>query len=174
MDTQALKIPGNEPDAAEWAEVVGGFFRNFALIELLTIEFVTRMADPFKYKSMKKKFLAQRLTWIVDNIHEHTSSDPEKVEELIAILESIREESYFRNVLAHGAAGFSFPKQGEIGNPALAGVLNFKPEDDAQDAELISMEEIKGRRDEAAALAGKLLASLNGLELTVAAEAEDA
>ncbi|MDB5047388.1 MAG: hypothetical protein JWO30_459 [Fibrobacteres bacterium] len=174
MDTQALKIPGNEPDAAEWADAVGGFFRNFAVIELLTIEFVTRMADPFKYKSMKKKFLAQRLTWIIDNIHEHTVSDPEKIQELIGILESIREESYFRNVLAHGAAGFAFPAEGAGGSQTLKGVMNFKPEDDTQDAELISMEEIKGRRDEAAALAGKLLASLNGLELTVAAGAESA
>lgn len=162
MNTQALKLDGIASQSAEWTLAVGEYFRNFALIELLSIEFVARMADPFKYKSMKKKFLPQRLTWICENIHERTSSDAEKAEAIIEILEGIREESYFRNVLAHGAAGFSAP-EGD-GTPSLIGVLNFKPEDDAQDAEMISLEEIQGRARESASLAGRLLEGLNGLE----------
>ena len=65
-------------------------------------------------------------------------------------------------MLAHGAAAFSDP-EGDA-SPSLIGVLNFKPDDDAQDAERISLEEIKGRGEEAAALAAKLLACLNGME----------
>jgi hypothetical protein len=86
----------------------------------------------------------------------------EKAEELVALLDEIREESYFRNILAHGAAGLAFPEG--AGSPALVGVLNFKPDDDSQDAEMISLEEIEGRRDESGRLAGKLLGCLNQLE----------
>lgn len=161
MNTLALKPDAETAEAAEWTLAVGAFFRNFALIELLSVEFVARMADPFKYKSMKKKFLAQRLAWIAETLHERTS-DADKAAEVIEVLESIREESYFRNILAHGAAGFSKP-EGDA-SPSLIGILNFKPEDDSQDAEMISLEEIQGRRDESAALAAKLLACLNGLE----------
>jgi hypothetical protein len=169
MNTQALNTADTGAQTSEWIQAVGGFFRNFALIELLTVEFVARMADPFKYKSMKKKFLAQRLTWIAESIHEHSPSDPDKIEALIGILDAIREESYFRNVLAHGAAGFAFAGGAEA-EPSLTGILNFKPDDETQDAEMISLEEIQGRRDESASLAKQLLESLNGLELTKLAQ----
>jgi hypothetical protein len=165
MNTQAINPAETGAETSEWIQAVGGFFRNFALIELLTVEFVVRMADSFKYKSMKKKFLPQRLTWIADSIHEHCQSDPDKIASLIEILDAIREASYFRNVLAHGAAGFAFPG-GADAEPSLTGVLNFKPDDETQDAEMVSLEEIQGRRDESASLARQLLESLNGLELT--------
>lgn len=164
MKTQTLDLETLNAGSAEWIAAVGGYFRNFAVIELLSVEFVLRMADPFKYKSMKKKFLAQRLTWIMENIHERCASGEEQAQELIEVLESIREESYFRNVLAHGSAGLAFPEGEGTGAPALTGVLNFKPDDDSRDAEVISQEEILGRRDEAGALAGKLLACLNRME----------
>ncbi len=174
MNTQAINPAETGSQTTEWIQAVGGFFRNFALIELLTIQFAARMADPFKYKSMKKKFLPQRLTWISDNIHEHCAAGADKIDSLIEILDAIREQSYFRNVLAHGAAGFSFPgtEEGAVAaQAALVGVLNFKPDDDTQDAEMISLEEIRGRCEESSSLAKRLLDALNGLELSKLAQA---
>jgi hypothetical protein len=164
MNTKALDLSALNAQSQAWTTAVGEYFRNFALIEWLTVELLHRMADPFKYKSTKKKFLPQKLTWIIDNLHERADGDEEKAEALIELLESIREETYFRNVAAHGALGLVFPPEG--GNPSLSGILNFKPDDESQDAEMISLEEIQGRRDEAAALAAKLLDAMNSMEFT--------
>lgn len=164
MNTSNIQIDPNNPQAMEWADTVGRFFRSFAMIELLTVEFARRMADPFKFKSMKKKFLAQRLTWISDTIHEKAGANRDKAEELIGILDDIRELSYFRNILAHGALAFSFPEGEGKESPAIAGILNFKPDDEDEESELIATGEIKERLEESDALARKLLALLNQFE----------
>lgn len=166
MNTTAIQIDPNNPQAMEWADTVGRFFRSFALIELLTVEFARRMADPFKFKSMKKKFLAQRLTWISDTIHEKAGGNPEKADELIEALDDIREISYFRNILAHGALAFSFPEGESKDSPAIAGILNFKPDDEDVESELIPIGNIKEKLEESEALARKLLDLLNQLEFT--------
>lgn len=160
MNINSIQIDETSPQAALWVETVGGFFRNFALIEWVTVEFARRMADPFKFKSMKKKFLAQRLTWISDNIHEQPAPNPEKAAALIELLDQVRELSYFRNILAHAALGFSVPGADKAGTPSLAGVLNYKPDDEDEESELISIADIKERLEESAALAKGLLESL--------------
>lgn len=170
MDMQKIRISETTPNAPEWADAVGRFFLNFALIELVTTEFIKRMAAEFKYKSMKKKFLSQKLTWIIDNLSDSTDADKATIRETIAVLEEIRELSFFRNVLAHAALGFEFPGQGGDGKPALAGVLNFKPDDEDEESELIPLEEIRERSAESAALAGKILDLLNGMELSKVTE----
>jgi hypothetical protein len=161
MNAKTLLFSDSDPVSLEWAQALGGFFRNFGMIELLTIELTARMADAHKAKSLRKKFLNQRLNWIVDNVHERTSSGAEKVEALIEALEGIRELAPFRNVLAHGALGLSLPEDGEAA--AIAGILNFKPEDGDKEEELIPLEAVREKAAESAALARILADSLNAM-----------
>lgn len=161
LNTKAIRIAETDPITVEWAQSVGRFFQNFGMIELLTIEFTARMADPNKAKSLRKKFLSQRLNWIIDNLGERVTEGAEGTDALIETLESIREMAPFRNVLAHGALGLSFPGDGAAAS--IAGVLNFKPDDDDKETELIGLEEVKEKAAETAVLAGSLLSSLNSM-----------
>ena len=54
------------------------------------------------------------------------------------------------------------------GDKALSviGMLNYRPDDGDQEAEIVSLEEVKGRMEEAVALAGKLAGYFNGLKFT--------
>jgi hypothetical protein len=169
MNTQNLPIAENTPQSQKWSNTVGGFFQGFGTIELITTEFIKRMAAPFKYKSMKKKFLSQKLSWIIDNLSDRSNAGRETRLETIGILEEIRELSYFRNILAHAAMGFSPNEDSgndESGKPTPAGILNFKPDDDEEDSEFTSLEDIQEKSDDLAVLAKRLLDLLNGMELT--------
>ncbi|GEM_PF-3174692 len=170
MNMQKLQIDANTPDAVAWANTVGGFFRNFGVIELIITEFLKRMAVEYKYKSMKKKFLSQKLSWIIDGLSDRTNADKGTIRETIEVLEEIRGLSIFRNVLAHAAAGFDVSEPSGEQAPALVGALNFKPEDEDEESELIPLEEIKEKAAESEALAKRLLGLLNGMELTQAPE----
>jgi len=161
MNAKTFLFSDSDPHTLEWTQALGGFFRNFGMLELLTIEFTARMADPHKARSLKKKFLNQRLNWIVDNLHELASAETEEVEALIAALEEVRELAPFRNVLAHGALGLSLPEKG--GPAAIAGILNFKPEDGDKEEESIPLEAVREKAAECAALAKILDASLNSM-----------
>ena len=50
------------------------------------------------------------------------------------------------------------------GSAAVIGMLNYRPDDGDQEAEIVSLEEVKGRMEDAVALAGKLAGLFNGLK----------
>ncbi len=170
MDMQKIRISETAPNAREWADAVGRFFLNFGLIELVTTEFIKRMASEFKYKSMKKKFLSQKLTWIIDGLSDSSNADRQTRLDTVEALEAIRELSIFRNVLAHAALGVDVSDQAGGADCKLTGALNFKPDDEDEESELISLEEIRERMIETESLAKRLLDLLNGMELKQAAE----
>ncbi|MDB5103057.1 MAG: hypothetical protein JWP91_746 [Fibrobacteres bacterium] len=165
MDTKTIKIAADDPLTREWAEVTGRFFLNLGMIEFLAMEFIVKMADGYKYKSIKKKFLSQKLTWIIENLAECSDAPPETVEAIHETLEEIRQLSFFRNVVANGAIGLAMADGNGKDAPAISGILNYRPEDTDQDAEIVSLEEVKGRVAESEDLARKLLDHLNGIRL---------
>jgi hypothetical protein len=166
METKMLRMPENDALTLEWANTVGRFFQAFGMIETIAMEFIVKMADGYKYKSIKKKFLSQKITWIIENLGEHTDSPQEKIEAIHETLEEIRQLSFFRNVLAHGAVGLAKAGGTEKEAPGIAGILNYRPEDTDQDAEIISLDEVKGRVQESEELARKLLDQLQGITFT--------
>ncbi|MDQ3003317.1 MAG: hypothetical protein M3Y08_18915 [Fibrobacterota bacterium] len=166
MNTKPIQIPGNDTQATEWANVTGRFFQAFGTIEFIVMEFIVKMASGFKFKSIKKKYLSQKLTWIIDSLGEHTDAPQEKIEEINDTLEEIRKLSFFRNVLAHGAIGYSEPGKDGREEPSILGLLNYRPDDTDQDAEIISLDELKCRLGETEDLARKLLDLLNGIRFS--------
>lgn len=167
MKQLQLQIGDTSPESQNWSLTIGRFFQAFAIIELITTEFINRMAGPFKYKSMKKKFLSQKLTWIIENLSDHTKANREARLAIIDALEEIRDLSHFRNILAHASVGLKpYPNSNETEMPTLAGILNFKPDEDEQDFEFISLEDIKEKSEESETLAKKFLDCLNEMVLT--------
>lgn len=166
MNTKPIQIPGNDPQALEWANVTGRFFQTFGTLEFIVMEFIVKMASGFKFKSIKKKYLSQKLTWIIESLGEHTDAPQEKIEEINDTLEEIRKLSFFRNVLAHGAIGYSEPGKDGREEPSILGLLNYRPDDTDQDAEIISLDELKGRLGETEDLARKLLDLLNEIRFS--------
>ena len=171
MDTKTIRIAADNPLNVEWANALGSFFRNFGMIEFLAMEFIVKMADGYKYKSIKKKYLSQKITWIIENLGEHTDSPKEQVDAIIETLEEIRQLSFFRNILSHGALGLSKPGENGKAAPEVVGILNYRPEDSDQEAEIISLEELSGRVAESEELVRKILDQLNGIGFTAIAQA---
>jgi hypothetical protein len=161
--SRTIRLPENDTTAQEWAMAVGGFFLAMGLLESITMEFVARMAAGFKFKSIKKKYLSQKLTFVIEGLAEHSDADASMISEIQDALEEVRQLSFFRNVLAHGAMGLSGQEAGGTA-PRITGLLNYRPDDTDQDAEIVSLDEIKGRLGEAEALAAKLAGMFNGLK----------
>lgn len=159
---RTIRLPENDATAQEWAAAVGRFFQALGLLETVTMEFVAQMAAGFKFKSIKKKYLSQKLTFVIEGLAEHSDADAGAVSEIQDALEEVRQLSFFRNVLAHGATGLS--REDGNGAPKITGLLNYRPDDTDQEAEIVSLEEIKGRLEEAEALAVKLAGLFNGLK----------
>ncbi|MEO6096962.1 MAG: hypothetical protein ABIW76_15300 [Fibrobacteria bacterium] len=146
----------------EWAASVGRFFQAMGLLETITMEFVAQMAAGFKFKSLKKKYLSQKLTFVIEGLAEHSDADAPTVAGIQDALEALRQLSFFRNVLAHGAMGLSgWDAEGPV--PRFTGLLNYRPDETDQEAEIVSLDEVKGRLGEAEALAVKLAGQFNGL-----------
>jgi hypothetical protein len=178
-ENRTIRLPENDATAQEWAVAVGRFFQAMGLLETVTMEFVAQMAAGFKFKSIKKKYLSQKLTFIIEGLAEHSDADAPTVAEIQDALEEVRQLSFFRNVLAHGAMGLSGQQadgkaeggtegkaeaEAESKAPRITGLLNYRPDDTDQDAEIVSLDEIKGRLAEAEALAVKLADLFNGLK----------
>jgi hypothetical protein len=106
-ENRTIRLPENDATAQEWAVAVGRFFQAMGLLETVTMEFVAQMAAGFKFKSIKKKYLSQKLTFIIEGLAEHSDADAPTVSEIQDALEEVRQLSFFRNVLAHGAMGLS-------------------------------------------------------------------
>ena len=160
---RTIRLPENDATAQEWAGAVGRFFQAMGLLETITMEFVARMAEGFKFKSIKKKYLSQKITFVIEGLAEHSDADAPAVSEIQDALEEVRQLSFFRNVLAHGATGLSGP-DADGAPPRITGLLNYRPDDADQEAEIVSLDEIKGRLAEAEALAAKLAGLFNGLK----------
>lgn len=159
METKTIHLPENDVLTREWAEALGRFYQGMGWVETITMEFISKMAVGFKYKSMKKKFLSQKLTYIIDNLSDHVEAPDGAIESIHEALEEARQLSFFRNMLANAAMGVDEA-------PAVIGMLNYRPDDGDQEAEIVSLEEVKGRMEEAVALAGKLAGLFNGLKFT--------
>ena len=159
-----LRLPENDAAAQEWANTVGRFFQASAVLETIAMEFISTMANGFKYKSIKKKYLSQKLTWIIDNIGEHADADGETLGAINEALEGVRQLSFFRNDLCHGALGLAKPAADAGAAPTISGILNYRPDDADEEAEIISLDEIQGRLQEAETLAAKLAGLFNGLK----------
>lgn len=156
---RTIRLPEKDAAAQEWAEAIGRFFQAMGLLETVTMEFVAQMAAGFKFKSIKKKYLSQKITFVIEGLAEHSDADAPTVSEIQDALEEVRQLSFFRNVLAHGAMGLS----GQDAAPRITGLLNYRPDDTDQEAEIVSLDEIKGKLEEAEALAVKLAGLYNGL-----------
>ena len=164
--TTPIRLPENDALTREWAETLGRFYQGMGWVETIAMEFIARMAEGFKYKSMKKKFLGQKLTYIIDNLGEHVEAPDGSVESVHEALEEARQLSFFRNMLANAAMGLAVAPAVPDGQAAVIGMLNYRPDDGDQEAEIVSLEEVKGRAEEAAALAAKLAELFNGLKFT--------
>lgn len=160
---RTIRLPENDEIAQAWAISVGRFFQAMGLLETVTMEFVSQMAAGFKFKSIKKKYLSQKITFVIEGLAEQSDADAPTVSEIQDALEEVRQLSFFRNVLAHGATGLS-AQEADGPTPKITGLLNYRPDDTEQEAEIISLDEIKGRYEEAEALAVKLAAQFNGLK----------
>ena len=169
--TTPIRLPENDPLTLEWAEALGRFYQGMGWVESITMEFIAKMAEGFKYKSMKKKFLSQKLTYIIDNLGDHVEAPDGSVESVHEALEEARQLSFFRNMLSNASMGLPGANEGKAdagGDKALSviGMLNYRPDDGDQEAEIVSLEEVKSRAEEAAALAAKLAELFNGLMFT--------
>lgn len=162
--TTPIRLPENDVLTREWAETLGRFHQGMGWIETITMEFIAKMAEGFKYKSMKKKFLGQKLTYIIDNLGDYAEGPEGAVESVHEALEEARQLSFFRNMLSNAAMGLEKAPTAPDGTASVIGMLNYRPDDGDQEAEIISLEEVKGRADEAAALAAKLAELYNGLK----------
>ena len=164
--TTPIRLPENDALTREWAETLGRFYQGMGWVEAITMEFVAKMTEGFKYKSMKKKFLSQKLTYIIDNLGEHAEAPDGSVESVHEALEEARQLSFFRNMLSNAAMGLDKAQAVPGAATAIMGMLNYRPDDGDQEAEIVSLEEVKGRADEAAALAAKLAELFNGIKFT--------
>jgi hypothetical protein len=170
-NTAPIRLPDNDALTLEWSETLGRFYQGMGWVETITMEFIARMAEGFKYKSMKKKFLSQKLTYIIDNLGEHVEAPDGTIEAVHEALEEARQLSFFRNMLSNSAMGLSGANEGKADAggdkaPSVIGMLNYRPDDGDQEAEIVSLEEVKGRMDEAVQLAGKLAGLFNSLKFT--------
>jgi hypothetical protein len=171
METKTIRLPENDALTREWAEALGRFYQGMGWVETIAMEFIAKMAVGFKYKSMKKKFLGQKLTYIIDNLGDHAEAPDGAIESIHEALEEARQLSFFRNMLSNASMGLPGANEGKAdagGDKALSvtGMLNYRPDDGDQEAEIVSLEEVKGRVEEAVALAGKLAGLFNGLKFT--------
>lgn len=157
METKTIRLPENDALTREWAEALGRFYQGMGWVETITMEFIAKMAEGFKYKSMKKKFLSQKLTYIIDNLGDHTQAPEGTIESIHEALEEARQLSFFRNMLSNAALGLDT-------SSTVIGMLNYRPDDGDQEAEIVSLEEVKGRMEEAGALAVKLAGLFNSLK----------
>ena len=162
--TTPIRLPENDALTREWAESLGRFYQGMGWVETITMEFIAKLAEGFKYKSMKKKFLSQKLTYIIDNLGERAEAPDGAMESVHEALEEARQLSFFRNMLSNAAMGLDEARTAADGTAAVIGMLNYRPDDGDQEAEIVSLEEVKGRADEAAALAAKLVELYNGLK----------
>lgn len=162
--TTPIRLPENEPLTREWAETLGRFYQGMGWVETIAMEFIARMAEGFKFKSMKKKFLSQKLTYIIDNLGEYAEAPEGSIEAIHEALEEARQLSFFRNMLSNAAMGLDTAPALQDGKAVVIGMLNYRPDDGDQEAEIVSLEEVKGRGEEAAALAERLAGLFNGLK----------
>jgi hypothetical protein len=133
-----MLISENNPKSHEWAMAIGTIMQNFGMLELLTIEIMAHFRRPPNRRKITRMHLQDRIKWICDNCESSLTA------EAISALRSAKLLCEVRNAIAHGALLLAkgHPSD-EI--PTPVGILNLRPKDEQLEAELISLEEIRGR-----------------------------
>jgi hypothetical protein len=92
----------------------------------------------------------------------YSNKDSEKYQKVMNIFDVAQKHVKYRNIVAHSGIFYvDLPD----GTKCMAGLVNFIPDDKNNIAEIISIEEMKGRVNESSNLATKLLELQNDFKL---------
>ena len=148
----------NPPSDDEWISSIGKYMLNLGAIESITRVLIADLNGTDQVP-VYSAALAKRLDYLKIR---YSNSDTEKYKKVMELFEIAQRHIKYRNIVAHSGIFYVDLPDGTKG---MAGLVNFMPEDKNNIAEIISLEEMKGRVNESSNLASKLLELQNDFKL---------
>ena len=139
-------------DAAddEWVVMVGRYILNMGALEMATRLIIARIegtdTTPIFGDDLSSRIAFIRKRFPREDTARHMWA--------MNALEVARKHAGFRNIVAHSPLGISGHADGTF---HIQGILNVTPRDDDKIAQLISLEELKGRVTESSVVARQVL-----------------
>jgi hypothetical protein len=134
----------------EWVTLVGRYILNMGAVELATRLIIARIDGPDQVPIFSDD-LAARLGYIRKRF---PRSETARHGQAMNTLNVALRHSGFRNVVAHSPIAISGHADGTF---KIQGIMNVTPKSSTTLVELVSLEELKGRVNESAAIAREML-----------------
>jgi hypothetical protein len=138
----------------EWIQFIGKYMINMGAIEATSRIIIGRLNGTDQVKIFSAD-LAARLQYLRAR---YPNDDKEKHKRAMNLFDVLSKHVIYRNIVAHSSVVY---EDGPGGEKVIVGLLNFKPSDKKDIAEVISIDEMKGRVDESAKLGSILLEMQN-------------
>jgi hypothetical protein len=135
----------------EWVVMVGRYILNMGALEMATRLVIGRI-DGTDQTPIFSSDLAARLGYIRKR---YPRTDNVMHERAMKIFEVAERHTGFRNIIAHSPIVISGEADGTL---TIIGIMNVTPKSSTKLGEIVSLEELKGRVDESAAVARDVLA----------------
>jgi hypothetical protein len=133
----------------EWVAMVGRYILNMGAVELATRLIIGRIAGTDQVQVSVS--LAARLAYIRKRIPREDNNLHMRAIKILSVADRNRG---FSNVVAHSPVAITGHSDGTF---TIHGIMNIAPLNKANAAELVSLEELRGRVNESAALARDML-----------------
>lgn len=154
-----LKPIINSPNDENWIQYIGKYMINMGAIETTTRVIIAKLHSTDQVAIFHAD-LEPRIRYLSSR---YVNSDNIKHKRAMNFFRALRKHVGFRNAVAHSGLLY---KDGLNNTKEMAGLVNFKPSDKKTSvADIISIEEMKGRVDESAKLGAMLLEFQNDFTL---------
>ncbi len=146
--------PAFNSDDDEWVRLIGRYILNMGAVELASRLIITHIHNTDKIPIFNED-LDARIKYIRAR---YPTNDQAKHSAAMKLFSVIERHIGFRNIIAHSSVVLSGDEKGP---KAVIGILNTKPRQKELQAEIVRLDEIRGRVNESAALATKLFEIIN-------------
>ena len=134
----------------EWVVLVGRYMLNIGAVEMATRLLIVKLlgtdSAPIFYDDLVARLGFVRKRFPRTNAARHKWA--------MNVFEVASKHAGFRNIIAHSPLAMSNHKDGSL---RIHGIMNLTPKDQKKVAEIISLEELRGRVNESAALGRNIL-----------------
>ena len=134
----------------EWVNLIGRYIMNMGAIEMTSRLIIARIHNTDKIAIFNED-LESRIKYIKAKYPRNNKARHSMAMKLFSVIER---HIGFRNIIAHSPIVLSGD---ETGPKSVIGILNLKPKQKDLLAEIIKLDEIRGRVNESAALGTRLL-----------------
>jgi len=140
-----IKIAHDHPETKPFVEAVGKLIQNLGMIEVQTHDWITALqTDTMVLEIARRSKFRDRVDLIKRMVERHEFSPRSERDRILKLWSSVLPHSEVRNLVAHSCVMMGFLNDDPTQPAVVKGVINLKPRDKTQEAELISVEEING------------------------------